>query len=236
MEDEFIEDDYLEEDEGSGSSSRPFLMAVGALVTVFILAAVCTLAFLMARNRSAVDTAQVAAVETQNAETLAFNGTVTRQIAETETAQAMPTDTPTLPATNTSTPEAATETPEPTNTRVLDSIVGEGEEGTTGDGTSDGDVDGEGEAGTGEGSEGGATGTIVIGDDNGNGSDGAATGDTTTGGDAGGAVIGGDTTAAGDTDAQKGALPQTGFEIWGIALIGLLLVVVLIAANRLRTN
>jgi len=228
MEDEFIEDDYLEEDEGSGSNNRPFLMAVGALVTVFILAAVCTLAFLMARNRSAVDTAQVAAVETQNAETLAFNGTVTRQIAETETAQAMPTDTPTLPATSTNTPEPATETPEPTNTRVLDSIVGEDEDGTTGDGTGDGDVGGE----TGDGTEGGATGTIVIGGDNGNGSDGAATGD-----EAGSAVIGGDSTTTGtDTDAQKGALPQTGLEIWGIALIGLLLVVVLVAANRLRTN
>jgi len=221
MEDEFIEDDFLDEEEDSGgSNNRPFLVAVGALVTVFILAAVCTLAFLMAGNRSAGNAAEIAAIETKNAETLAFNATVTRQIAQTETAQAMPTDTPEPPATNTSTPLPATETPETTNTPVLDSIVGEdGEDDSVAEGPDREDA----EAGA-DGddvSEDGATGTIDLGD--GNGSDGATVDDS----DAGSAVIG---------DAEEGALPQTGLETWGIAIVGLLLVVVLFAANRLRTN
>lgn len=226
MEDEFIEDDFLEEDESSSSNNRPFLVAVGALVTVFILAAVCTLAFLMANNNSAGNAAEVAAVETQNAQTLAFNGTVTRQIAETETAQALPTNTPTVVATNTSTPLPATEVPEATSTPVLDSAAGEDGAATDGNGT-----DGSGTDGADGSATDGATGTIVLGD--GNGSDGAA-----AGGDAGSAVVDSGSTdnSVSVTDAQKGALPQTGLEVWGIALIGLLLVVVLFAANRLRTN
>ena len=107
MEDDFIEDDFLEEDESSASNNRPFLVAVGALVTVFILAAICTLAILMANNRNAGNAAEVAAIETQNAETLSLNATVTRQIAETEAAQAMPSDTPEPPPTKPRSPTLA---------------------------------------------------------------------------------------------------------------------------------
>ena len=229
MEDDFIEDDFLEEDESSASNNRPFLVAVGALVTVFILAAICTLAILMANNRNAGNAAEVAAIETQNAETLSLNATVTRQIAETEAAQAVPSDTPEPPPTNTSTPVPATEEPEATNTPVLDSVIGEAGENGDGEGMEGEGADGEDgrESATGEEVVGGAEGTIIIGGESGNGSDGA---------ESGSAIIGGSATPISATDAQKGALPQTGLEIWIVALIGLLLVAVLFAANRLRTE
>lgn len=245
MEDEFIEDDFLEEDEGSSSSSRPFLVAVGALVTVFILAAVCTFGILMTRNRSAGNSAEVAAIETQNAITIVTNTAVAQFIAETETAQAMPTETPELPPTNTSTPPPATEVPDATETPVIDSAEGESAAGGDGDGAADGSSDGAGEAGE-EGADGemvdGAEGTIVIGDGSGNGADGStdSTADNGSRGEtdsSGSAIVGGaGATAIPATDAQKGTLPQTGLETWGIALIGLLLVAVLFAAHRLRTN
>lgn len=233
MDDEFIEDDFLEEDEGTAGSNRPFLLAVGALVTVFILAAACTLLVLNRGRDAAGNAAEIAAVETANAEIFVTNTAVAIFISQTETAQAMPTNTPPPTATNTSTPAPAAETAEPTRTPVLGS-AGEGDE------TEEGDGEG-GEITSGE----GVTGTIVIGGDgsaadgegaadNGGRNDGEAS--TVGDGGTGDSVVSGAATAISGTESSTSALPQTGLETWVIALVGLLLVAVLVAAHRLRTQ
>lgn len=253
MEDDFIEDEYMEEEEGSSGNNRPFLVAVGALVTVFILAAACTLIFMNMGQRGANNSVEVAAIETQNAITIVTNTAVAQFIAQTETAQAMPTNAPEVAATNTPTPAAAKDTPRPT--RVLE---GSGD-GAAGDGTveSGSVITGTAEA-TPEG--GGAPGTIIIGE--GDGSADAGSGDTGSSGDgsdseaggglgmdssagasgtsdasstgSGSVVVAGTPGSTATGSAQGEALPQTGLEIWVIAFAGLLLIGVLLAARRLR--
>lgn len=254
MEDDFIEDEYMEEEEGSSGNNRPFLVAVGALVTVFILAAACTLIFMNMGQQGANNSVEVAAIETQNAITIVTNTAVAQFIAQTETAQAMPTNAPEVAATNTPTPAAAKDTPRPT--RVLE---GSGD-GSAGDGTVEGGtvITGTAEA-TPEG--GGASGTIIIveGDgsgDTGSGDTGSSGGNTDSEAAGGGSGTDGSAAASGTKDAastdsgsvvvagtpvstatgsaQGEALPQTGLEIWVIAFAGLLLVGVLMAARRLR--
>lgn len=110
--DEFIEDDFYEADEGSSSGSgRPFLIAVGGLLLVLVLAIACTAAILTARSRQSGNAEEVAAIETQNAIIAVTNVAVTAAINATQTAEAQPTLTP-LP-TNTATPEPATATATP---------------------------------------------------------------------------------------------------------------------------
>lgn len=255
LEDEFIEDDYLDEDEGSGSSgNRPFLVAVGALVTVFILAAACTLIFLMSGRNATNNSSQVAAIETQNAEIAVTNLAVTAAIQATETAQAMPSATP-LPD-NTATPTAVADVA-PTNTPVINGVT----EGSVGEGDSEAGASGEEGAGTDGGDTEGETtdgisGVIVGGGDGVTTDTDSASGGTTDGsaeGSTGGTTDGAAEGSSGGTDGSAGAgstptpitltdsdassaLPQTGFETWGIALIGLVLVVVFLAARRLRTS
>ncbi|MCP4426209.1 MAG: LPXTG cell wall anchor domain-containing protein [Chloroflexi bacterium] len=114
------EDFIIEEESGEDSPSRrPFLIAVGILLTILILAIICSAATLSIRNnrgRSNGNAEQIAARETENAAILANNEAVTATIAAMETEQALPTETPTAPATNTPTP---TNTPRPTNTPVV---------------------------------------------------------------------------------------------------------------------
>ncbi len=109
--DEFIEDDYYDADEGSSSSGRPFLIAVGGLLLVLVLAIACTAAVLSARSADTNNGEEVAAIETQNAVIAVTNMAVTAAINATQTAEAQPTITP-LP-TNTATPEPATATATP---------------------------------------------------------------------------------------------------------------------------
>ena len=109
--DEFIEDDYYDADEGSSSSGRPFLIAVGGLLLVLVLAIACTAAILSARSADTSNGEEVAAIETQNAIIAVTNMAVTAAINATQTAEAQPTNTP-LP-TNTATPEPATATATP---------------------------------------------------------------------------------------------------------------------------
>ncbi len=109
--DEFIEDDYYDADEGSSSSGRPFLIAVGGLLLVLVLAILCTAAILSARSADTSNGEEVAAIETQNAVIAVTNMAVTAAIEATQTAEAQPTNTP-LP-TNTNTPEPATATATP---------------------------------------------------------------------------------------------------------------------------
>jgi LPXTG-motif cell wall-anchored protein len=111
MTDEFI----IEEEE---SNRRPFLIAAAALTTIFILAAICGLAFLLSGRSAAERASEVAAIETQNAIIAVTNQAVTQTIAALETEAALPTDTPEPTATSTPTPEP--DTPTPTNTAVID--------------------------------------------------------------------------------------------------------------------
>lgn len=231
MEDEFIEDDFLEEEEGT-AGNRLFMIIVGVLVTVFILAAACALVFLLADGRNAGNAAAIAAVETENAITLAQNATVEHFIAQTEAAAAVPTDPPAPTATSTSTPSAPTATAPATNTPVLDVAAGEVGENGREEESAEGSVA---EAATAEAAAAaaeGAPGTIVVGEE--------AAGDKATteavSSGAGAVTLGGTPTAVSATGAQTGALPQTGMETWVIALAGLLLVGVLIVAHRLRAN
>lgn len=116
MTDEFI----IEEEE---SNRRPFLIAAAALTTIFILAAICGLAFLLSGRSAAERVSEVAAIETQNAIIAVTNQAVTQTIAALETEAALPTDTPEPTVTSTPTPEP--DTPTPTNTPVIDAVEGE---------------------------------------------------------------------------------------------------------------
>lgn len=113
------EDFIYEEETGSGgpSNRRPFLTAVGILLTIFVLAVICSATLLLTRGNGDGDNAeQIAAIETQNAVIAVTNAAVTQTIAAMETEAARPTNTPPPPPTNTPVP---TNTPLPTNTPVV---------------------------------------------------------------------------------------------------------------------
>lgn len=133
MTEEFI----IEEEE---SSRRPFLIAVAALATIFILASICGLAFLLSGRSAAERAEEVAAIETQNAIIAVTNQAVTLTIAALETEAALPTATtsPTPEPTATISPTPEPDTPVPTDTPVID----ETEVGTTPDETAIAELDG----------------------------------------------------------------------------------------------
>ena len=113
------EDFIYEEDTVSGSSPnrRPFLTAVGILLTIFVLAVICSATLLLTRDNGGTGASeQIAAIETQNAVIAVTNAAVTQTIAAMQTEAARPTDTPQPPPTNTPRP---TNTPLPTNTPVV---------------------------------------------------------------------------------------------------------------------
>lgn len=215
MQDDYIEEDFLEEE--NSSNRRPFLMAVGVLVTLFILMGVCT-AFFLINNRAAEDRAEeVAAIETRNAETEASN--IATSVAATDTAAAIPTDPPVPTGTPTQTPAPATETPPPTNTPVIEDTTDEeavietdDREGATEDAE-------ETDAAAAE-----TDGTGV--------EDGSTDGDTVDE-DATPTPI----SALSETgDGSNGdALPQTGLDTWGVVLAAFVLVGLFVFARRLRT-
>jgi LPXTG-motif cell wall-anchored protein len=115
MTEDFI---YEEEtDRGGSSNRRPFLTAVGILLTIFVLAVICSATLLFTRgNGDSGEAEQIAAIETQNAVIAVTNAAVTQTIAAMETEAARPTNTPQPPPTNTPRP---TNTPLPTNTPVV---------------------------------------------------------------------------------------------------------------------
>lgn len=208
MED-YIEDDFLEEE--NSSSRRPFLIAVGVLVSLFILMGACT-AFFLVNNRAAQRNEQVAAIETRNAETEASN--VATRVSLTETAAAMPTDTPEPTAAPTDTPQP--NTPTPTNTPVIDDKANDNTIGTVDDGTTE---------------------VINSNEDASNGSDAAGEEDNSN------AADGKDDENATPTpisalsetgDGSGDALPQTGLDSWGVIVAAFVLIGLLIFARRLR--
>lgn len=124
-------DEYIIEEEES--NQRPFLIAAAALTTIFILASICGLAFLLSNRSAAERASEVAAIETQNAIIAVTNQAVTQTIAALETEAALPTDTPepTAVATSSPTPTPEPDTPTPTNTPVVDVVEEETPEETT---------------------------------------------------------------------------------------------------------
>lgn len=123
-------EDFIIEEEGtSATNRRPFLIAVGILLTILILAMICSATLLLRRGGQNGNGDAVAAIETKNAEVLAANAAVTQTIAARETEDARPTNTPVAPATNTPRP---TSTPQPTNTPVV-AQAGDDEPTTTPD-------------------------------------------------------------------------------------------------------
>jgi hypothetical protein len=117
MEENMTEDFIIEEESESPSNRRPFLIAVGALLAIFVLSVICSASILLARNGGGdANTEQIAARETENAIVAVTNEAVTATIAAMETEAARPTDTPAAPPTNTPAP---TNTPLPTNTPVV---------------------------------------------------------------------------------------------------------------------
>lgn len=217
----YIDEDesfYGEEENASGGSSQPFLIALIALIAVLVVAVLCISAVVLSRRGSNTENAAADAIIATNAAIEQTNIAVTVAIAATETAKAelaavQPTFTP--EAENSPTPETPpTETPvvdlsSPTpDTAEATTESGEGEaEGTTEAGTQ-GEGDGEGDG------EDGAGGTIVIG----------ATSTPTP------------TPISAASSGKDSTLPETGLEVWLIALLGLVLIAVLFGARRLRTN
>ncbi len=111
------EDFILEEESADTTNRRPFLIAVGILLTILVLAMICSATLLLRRNSGANDNRDaVAAIETQNALVAATNEAVTQTVAAMETEAARPTNTPVAPATNTPRPSS---TPQPTMTPVV---------------------------------------------------------------------------------------------------------------------
>jgi hypothetical protein len=227
-------DDFLEfDDEGASDGSsgrRPFLILAGALVTVLILASVCT--FYVYTNQSQDGGAALQTRESDNATAIANNVMVAETIAAMETEAALPpTETPPPPATFT--PEAPpTDTPAPTETPVV-SQTGEGETGT-----GEAEVTGDETAVAGEtGAE-----ATVEGETSAETDDTTVETDTTTDDTSATGVVSSDGTDNGrsdpalSTDNSEAALPQTGLETWSAILIALFLVGVVIAARRFRST
>lgn len=209
-----MQDDYIEEDfqDGESPSRRPFLVAVGVLVTLFILMGACT-AFFIFNNRAAADraarSAEIAAIETRNAETEAANAATA--IAATEMAASIPTSTPPPTAAPTETPAPAT--PTPTSTPVVD----EGEEAVLPE-TAEGDAE------NGETTEGGED--TAVSDESATITDGT---DTATDDAA-------PTPISALSETGDDALPQTGLDTWGVLVVAFALVGLFVFARRMRTS
>lgn len=110
------EDFIIEED---GSNRRSFMIIAGVLATIFVAAAICSGVYLLS-GRSSSSNPQATAIAATNAVILITNEAVTVAIEMTETAAAMPTNTPEPTETATETPTAVPDTPEPTETPVVE--------------------------------------------------------------------------------------------------------------------
>jgi hypothetical protein len=219
MQEDYIEDEFSEE-EGS-SNRRPFLIAVGVLVSLFILMGACT-AFFLVNNRATERDAEVAVIETRNAETEASN--VETRVSLTETAEALPTNTPQPTAEATETPKPST--PTPTNTPVVDD--GGGEEALAAIEAAAGEDDGDAAGGE----------AAVSGEEaNANAVAGAEDGDATLGNkDADDADPEHEPALSETGDVGNDVLPETGLDNWGIVIAAFVFVGLLIFARRLRTD
>lgn len=208
MSEEFSDDFIIEEEEQG--ANRTFLIIAGSLVGLLILIVACVAIFALLNRSDNAD--QIAAIETENAETAAQNARVTETIIAMELTANAPTAT--LPPTSTPEPtDTPTASPEPTDTAVVSTPDAEE--------TEEGGI-----------SEDGGTTTVTP----------NAAGTQIFGGDGGtfGTATPISGTGAGGTGAGTGSgsdtLPQTGVTTAGAVGIGLLLIVVVVIARRLRTG
>lgn len=218
MSDEFIYD----EEEGTPPRRNNFLLAVGVLVLIGVLAMVCSFGVLFSR-RSAVNP-QATAIAATNAVRMMTNEAVTVAVEATNLAQLQPTSTPELATEEpTEEPTAVSDTATPTATSILEaveetttpaeeteSVVGTADPPTeTEDGNNDNDAD----------------------NDSSDEAD-----DTDTNSSGGVNELTPTPISSNATVDSEDALPNTGFNSWGIILAGLILSGVVIAARRLRTS
>ncbi len=233
MSEEFSDDFVVEDEE---ESSRPFLIAAGSLILIFIIISGVLLGFILTRQKDQSD--EVSAREATNEAILASNALVQQtadaMAVEAEIAAAEATEK----ANATEEPEVIlpSATPELVPTRDVSSGavdpdnpaagsgedpgngagdgVGDGAGNNTGDGVGDGTGDGVSD-GTGDG----------VGDGVGDGS-----GDSTTAGDALA------TPTLAPVVPEAGELPQTGLSVFGVAIAVLGMLGLLVVARRLRTT
>lgn len=220
----YIDDDenfYNNEESAARAGGQPFLIALIALIGIFIISALCIFVVYNARRSGNEQDLAVQAIEATNAAIQQTNIAVTVAIEATETARVELASQPTFTPENTPTPE----TP-PTETPVVDQAS---------------PTPGEGTAVAGEGDETAVSGTDAEGD--GEGEEDGENGETDGTVEAGsGVIIVGGTSTPTPTpisaaDAGKdNTLPETGLEVWVVALIGLVLIAVLFGARRLRTG
>lgn len=214
-----MEDDYIfdEEEQSGPSNRRGFLVAASVLGLILILALVCSFTLLATRNNSnfAADSTAIAVSnmtqEAVNMVTYDAATAVALSVAQTNEAQPQPTDTPELEPTNTDVPEE--ETPEPTETAVVDETE-EDEASPTPNlsGTSEfSDATAESEA-TDEAEESESDGVI-----------GSNTSASTP-------------TPLSATSTDNNALPDTGINTWGTILVGLILAGILLGARQFRNT
>jgi cytoskeletal protein RodZ len=115
MVEEFVDDEFIEEEEGS--SSRAVALAAAGLIGLFVLILLGTL--VLSYVRRGEQRGQVAQIEAANATTEAYNLLVTQTVAAMETEAARPTETPTPTPTEIPPTATPTFTPQPTDTPVV---------------------------------------------------------------------------------------------------------------------
>jgi hypothetical protein len=222
MSEDFSEDFVIEgEEEGSG---RPFLITAGALIGVFIVIAACFLVYVVTQQRSDSGTsAEATRITIQNATTNAQNAIVeqTRVAVETRDVLAQLADEATAEAIATADAEVAvlppTSTPVVQEAAVVDTqATAEAEQAAA-----DAEATATAEAMA---AEADATATA---DALAAASSGSGTGEAGQSGESSGAEATGNTTTA---------LPQTGVEVWLIAVIAMGMIALVFISRRLRTS
>jgi type II secretory pathway pseudopilin PulG len=124
MVEEFVDDEFIDEEEGN--SNRTVVLAAAALAGLFILILLAT--FTVSYMRRGEQRAQISQIESANATTEAYNRQVTQTVAAMATEAARPTETPTPTPTEIPPTATATFTPEPTDTPVVQAPTGESED------------------------------------------------------------------------------------------------------------
>jgi cobalamin biosynthesis Mg chelatase CobN len=206
---DFLEFDDDAQTQESSSGRNPFIILAGVLVTILVLASICTVYLYGQRGQDNGE--QVAARLTENANIAVTNEAVAQTIAAMETENAQP-------ATETVVPTSAiinTPTPTPTTSATDTPVVEVSAEATTEEG---GETTGDGAATTGDAD-----------------TEGEATTETNPSGEEG-TTQEGTPAAAFDTTGSDSTLPQTGLDTWAAILLAIFFVGLLIASRRLRSG
>lgn len=205
------DDEYIVDEENGTSAGRSFLTAAGILALVFLLAAACSLFFLL-RGRSPANP-EATAIAATNSVIILTNEAVTRAIEATNTALAMPTNTPGPTEAPTQTATAVANTATPTGTAVVDTPTDTPTPNMSGTSTFD-DNENDNDADNAN-------------DNSDNSNDNDNTNDNSNNATA--------TPLPNNDNDDNGSLPETGFSSWGPIAIAALLIGLLIGARRLRS-